>query len=381
MRIVMVSKAVVVGAYQRKLEELARLPDVELKVLVPPSWRDSRGETQLERAFTQGYEMVETPIALNGHFHAHFFPRLERDLSRWRPDVLHVDEEPYNLAAWQVVRWATRHHVPSLFFTWQNLNRSYPPPFCWLERYCYRHATHAIAGNQEARDVLRAKGFDKPITVIPQFGVDPVLFGGSESGFEVSSTARKQGIVVGYAGGLVPEKGVDCLLKAVAATMPHGCRSCESLLIGEVRIAGTGSASAALAELATELGIRERVCFLGRVPSVDMPDFYAGLDVLVLPSRTMPNWKEQFGRVLVEAMACGVPTIGSTSGEIPHVIGDAGLVFPENDAGALATALAGLAEDPVLRARLAQAGRERVLAHYTQERIAQATYAVYRQIV
>jgi glycosyltransferase involved in cell wall biosynthesis len=109
-----------------------------------------------------------------------------------------------------------------------------------------------------------------------------------------------------------------------------------------------------------------------------MPEFYNHLNVLVLPSLTRPNWKEQFGRVLIEAMACGVPVLGSTSGEIPHVIGSAGIVLPEGDAQALANHLDALRSDAALQRRLGNAGRERVLAHYTQARIAQATVDVYR---
>ena len=157
-RIAMLSKAVVVAAYQRKLEELARLPGVELVVPAPPVWRDSRGETRLERVYAAGYDLMTTPIALNGHFHTHFYPQIGQALAATRPDLIHVDEEPYNLATWQALRWAARYSRPALFFTWQNLQRRYPPPFSWIERYSYRHSAHAIAGNQEARQVLLAKG-------------------------------------------------------------------------------------------------------------------------------------------------------------------------------------------------------------------------------
>ena len=112
-----------------------------------------------------------------------------------------------------------------------------------------------------------------------------------------------------------------------------------------------------------------------------MPAYLTGLDVLVLPSRTRPNWKEQFGRVLVEAMACGVPVIGSTCGEIPQVIGDAGLVFPEEDVNALREALLHLQRDDNLRRDLAERGRARVLSHYTQKQVAAATVDVYRQMM
>lgn len=375
MRIAMLSKAVIVGIYQRKLEELARLPGVELTVIAPAVWRDNRGTVQLERAYTKGYKLLETPIALNGHYHTHFYPQLGRILDAIQPELVHVDEEPYNLATWQAMRWATQHSVPALFFTWQNLLRRYPPPFRWIESYCYAHAAHAIAGNQTAAGVLAAKGFPGPVTVIPQFGVDPDLFAVPRPRQRPS-----QGLVIGYAGGLVPEKGVETLLRAVALC----CRpdwSEQGPTSYQLRIAGTGPEHDVLAGLATQLGLNSQVEFLGKVSSIEMPEFYHSIDVLVLPSRTTRSWKEQFGRVLVEAMASGVPVVGSDSGEIPHVIGNSGIVFPEGDVAALARSLARLAAEPGQRATLAARGRAHVLARFTQQRIAEATYAVYLDIL
>jgi glycosyltransferase involved in cell wall biosynthesis len=374
----MLSKAVVVAAYQRKLEALARLPGVELVVLAPPAWRDSRGEIRLERTYTAGYDLMTTPIALNGHFHTHFYPQLSQALLAARPDLVHIDEEPYNVATWQALGWAARHDKPALFFTWQNLLRRYPPPFGWIERYSYRHSAHAIAGNQEARRVLLAKGYPGPVTVIPQFGIDPQLFDRSAQQPLVPRSPQHR-LTIGYAGGLVPEKGIDTLLRALAiCQQPVGEADglpCRLLL------AGSGQQQAELARLATQLGLDQHVAFLGRVGSTSMPAFFASIDALVLPSRTTPTWKEQFGRVLVEAMACQTPVIGSDSGEIPQVIGDAGLIFAEGDAQALASQLLRLSADSTLRAELARRGRARVLAHFTQERIAAATYQVYRQML
>jgi glycosyltransferase involved in cell wall biosynthesis len=85
--------------------------------------------------------------------------------------------------------------------------------------------------------------------------------------------------------------------------------------------------------------------------------------------------------VLVEAMACGVPVVGSSSGEIPHVIDGAGLVFPEGDAEALRAHLLRLLKDPDLRADLARQGQERALTHYTQAQVAAQTYQVYRTVL
>jgi glycosyltransferase involved in cell wall biosynthesis len=364
MRILMVSKACVVGAYQKKLEELARLPEMELTVVVPPYWRDERGTLQLERQYTSGYELVVEPLALNGHFHLHFYPWLGRQLRRVKPDLLHIDEEPYNLATAHALWLASRAGAKSLFFSWQNIQRRYPLPFHWLELYVLKHADYAIVGNRESGEVWRAKGYQGPLSTIPQFGVDPDLF---------RPAPKPVGPVfaVGYMGRLVEEKGVDLLLEALAG------------LEGAWRahIVGSGPARESLQSLARHLGITERVSFEDWIPSTQMPEYYRHLDALVVPSRTCPNWKEQFGRVLVEAMACGVPVIGSDSGEIPHVIGDAGLIFPEGQALVLREHLARLQENPDERAELSRRGRERVLARYTQAQIAAQTFQVYQSIL
>jgi len=373
----MLSKACLVGTYQRKLEELALLPGVALTVLVPPSWRDERGITRLERVHTTGYELRVIPMALNGHFHLHFYPGLGRILRQLRPQLFHVDEEPYNLATFLALHAARHVGARTLFFTWQNLARRYPPPFCWMERYVLAHADYALAGNAEAEKVLRTKGYRGPIRVICQFGIDPEIFQFSALGLQSRednlqlATCNLQPFIIGYVGRLVREKGVDLLLRAAAG------------LEGEWRlwILGHGPERERLVALARKLGIAGRVTFEGLIPSTQMPDFYPQLDVLVLPSRTRPNWKEQFGRVLIEAMACGVPVVGSDSGEIPHVIGEAGLIFPEGDVAALRSMLARLQADSALREELAPRGRARVLAHYTQAQVAIATYEVYLEMM
>ena len=366
MRVVYVSKAFVRGAYQRKLEELARLPDVELTLVTPPSWTDGGHRVALERRYTAGYEVVVCPIRFEGRFHRYYFPGLGRLIAARRPDVVHADEEPYNLATLQMVRAARSAGAKSLFFTWQNLYRRLPPPYSLLEWYVYSRADYAIVGNQDAERVLRRKGFRKPAAVIPQVGIDPELF-------QPSPAPREPGpFVVGYVGRLVESKGLLDLLAAAAGLEAVDWR---------LELVGEGPLRDELETLSTSLGVRERVLITSEVPSTDVPRVLRGLDVLVLPSRSTPSWVEQFGRVLVEAMACGVPVVGSSSGEIPNVIGDAGLVFPEGDVDSLRVALARLAASPGERSRLAEAGRRRAVERYTQARIAEATYGVYREML
>ncbi len=112
-----------------------------------------------------------------------------------------------------------------------------------------------------------------------------------------------------------------------------------------------------------------------------MPEYLNILDCLVLPSRTRENWKEQFGRVLIEAMACEVPVLGSSSGEIPNVIGEAGAVFPEGDSRQLGKILEDLMKNDIQRKELGKAGSQRVQNNYTQQKIAKDTFDVYSAIL
>jgi glycosyltransferase involved in cell wall biosynthesis len=367
MRVLMISRPCLIGAYQRKLEEIARFSDVELMVAVPPTWREGGRMIRLERAYTAGYELAIEPLAFNGSFHMHFYPRFGERLRTFAPDVVHIDEEPYNFATFHAMWLARRAGAQGLWFSWQNLHRRYPPPFRWFERYNVRNCDYAIVGSQGAAAVWQEKGYTGPLAVIPQFGVDADIFSPG-----AGDRAGDGDFIIGFAGRLVKEKGGDLLLEAMA-----GVDGAWRMIVQ-----GTGPEQGQLEALADSLGLANRVSFRGQwLPSLKLPDFYRQLDVLVVPTRSLPNWVEQFGRVLVEAMACGVAVVGSDCGEIPHVVGDAGLIFPEDDVEALRERLMRLMRDPELQAGLAHRGRERVLNHYTQTHIAARTVDVYREIV
>lgn len=366
MKVLLLHKALVNGAYQKKAEALAAIPGVELTVVVPPSWREARvGLQPLERHHTRGYELVVAPIWFNGHHHVHCYPTLGGIVRRVRPDVFHVDEEPFNVATAEAFHWAGRVGARALFVTWATVYRDYPPPFSFFERYTHRRAAAAIAGNSDALEVLRRRGYRGPVEIVP-LALDPDLYLPRETARDTSAP-----FTIGFLGRLVVEKGVAVLLDAAAR------------LRGDWRLLliGGGVAAADLRAQATRLGIAERIEFVPLVPSDQVPAWLRRLDVLAVPSLTTPTWKEQFGRVIIEAMATAVPVVGSDSGEIPRVIADAGLITPEGDPVALAEALQALLDDEPRREALAIAGRERVLAHYTWERVARQYHGLYQQML
>ncbi len=381
MKVLMLSKACIVGAYQKKLEEMAALDGIDLTVVVPPSWNDPRSPTRLEKVHTKGYEMIVTNMAFNGNFHLHFYPKLKQIVRQVRPDVFHIDEEPYNLATFHAMRRAQSVGARTVVFTWQNLHRRYPPPFNLMERYVLKRADALLIGNSEAGEVWERKGYRGPMYLIPQFGVDPAIYyrrervtkRGRVSVFKHRNVNRpnQPALVIGYVGRLVEEKGIEILLYAA------------SKLVGpwSLQILGDGPDRKRLEYMAQWLGIAPRVTFDQKMPSSHLPHYFSGLDVLVLPSLTRSNWKEQFGRVLIEAMACDVITLGARSGAIPEVIGDAGLTFAEGDVEELQTHLQHLLDDVSFREELRQKGRRRITDHYTQAAIAFNTVDVYHQIL
>jgi glycosyltransferase involved in cell wall biosynthesis len=364
-RVLMISKALVVGIYQRKLELIAQ-QGIDLHVIVPPEWRDERGSTLLERAYTDGYQMDVLPIRLNGNFHLHFYGGMGQVFRQFKPDIVHIDEEPYNVSAWQMFYYAKRQKAKTVIFSWQNIKRDYPFPFNQAENYLLKNTDHLIVGTDSAGDVWREKGYQGEMTTIPQFGTDTDLF---KPAGDVK--ARRDVFTIGFIGRLIEEKGIHILLDAVAQLDADW----------RLKILGSGPYQPELESQISRLGIHHRVDILPQIPSTQIPEFYHQLDVLVLPSLTRHNWKEQFGRVLVEAMASGVPLIGSDSGAIPDVIGDAGLIVPEGDISALHQALASLQGDFTLSAHLSLLGRERALNHFTHQQIADETVKVYQQLV
>ncbi|GAA2032891.1 hypothetical protein GCM10009819_16180 [Agromyces tropicus] len=256
-------------------------------------------------------------------------------------DVIDVHEEPFSLATAEILllRALRRMRPPVVLYTAQNLRKRYPFPFGWLERRALRTAAGISACNTEAARIVEAKGFAGRARVIP-LGVDLARFTPAEAeppttdaaGAAPTDAAPAGGdgapITVGFIGRLVPEKGVLLLLDALAR---------EPRL--RLRIVGSGPLADDLPARASAAGVADRVELVGAVEPSGIPDVLRSFDVLAVPSMPTATWTEQFGRVAVEAMACGVPVVSSDAGALPDVVGGAGLLVPTGDAGALAAAL------------------------------------------
>jgi glycosyltransferase involved in cell wall biosynthesis len=315
---------------------------------------------------------VRWPWLGPAQFYLHWYPGLKSVVKSFRPDVIDVWEEPWGLISLQAARVRDRYapQAKLVLETEQNINKQLPLPFEWIRRKSLKSADWLVSRNPEGVDVCRAKGYTGPATVLPN-AVDAELFQPMDRS-QARASLGFTGRVLGYIGRLVPEKGLAGLI----AAMEQMSEDVSLVFVGE------GPMEAELRASAAALGLGDRVSFLGRKPLNELPRYMNALDALVLPSLTTPSWKEQFGRVIIEAFACGTAVVGSDSGAIPHVISDDGWVFRENDIDDMTKALSKcLAASDSDQEKKRHARRKRVLEEFTWSVVAQRYVKVYRSLL
>ncbi len=365
-RLLSVSHSYVVTLNRRLANELARVGAGrwEVTAVAPRFFHGDLSPITLQREPGEESRVEEVRALFSRSAHVFVYgPELREKLARG-VDLVHSWEEPYVFAGAEVALLTPRR-VPLVFATAQNLFKRYPPPFGWLERFVVERSAGWVAyGETVKQNLLTRPGYaGRPARYIPM-GVDVELFrpdkaAGAgflrELGWEVEGPP-----VVGYLGRFVPEKGVE-LLRGVLERLTTPWRAL---------FVGGGPLEASLRAWAGRHGDRVRI--ITGVQHARVPAALNAMDVLCAPSQTTPRWKEQFGRMLAEGFACGVPVLTSNSGEIPHTAGDAGQVLPEADAVAWSAALAELLESPDRRRELSARGRERALTRFAWPVVARA---------
>jgi glycosyltransferase involved in cell wall biosynthesis len=340
-RLLVVSHPSVVSVNQEVYRELARR-GWEVTIVLPDRWRHEYSEADVAPQALEGMEAALRPtrIALRGRPQRHFYLTNCRALcNEVRPDVAFLEAEPFSLPAAQWGRALTRLGVPFGVQSYENIDRHLPLPIRWLRSRVLRDAAFVAARSDSASRLARAWGARGEVALAP-----PAV-----PRWDGAPAAGERPFTVGYAGRLVESKGLMDLLGAVRLLDAP----VELLLIGDGEMR---------AQLDGQPVPGSKVRILDELRHDQMASGYAQLDVLVLPSRTTPTWKEQFGRVIIEALWCGVPVVGSDSGEIPWLIEltGGGLIFPEGDRKRLAAQLAKLRAEPEVRRRLSSAGRAAV---------------------
>ncbi len=360
LRVLFVSHTYIVGVNQGKLDAVAAT-GAEVGLLVPKRWNATQWNKYHE--LEQPYDRIKyypAQMYFTGRAGLCTYSPLGvwKAIIDFRPDIIQVEQEVFSLAALELSFFARLFNKPVVFFGWENMDRQLSTFRRWIRKYVFDTAKLNIAGNCEGGELVKKWGYPGPVEVMPQMGVDTEFFTPPENKQANSEFS------IGFVGRLSHQKGIDTLIAAAKILHQQNYRF-------RIILCGSGSDEPKFREEARKLGVDELITWRGGVSHHEVPREMQKLDVLVLPSRTVETWKEQFGHVIIEGMAIGIPVVGSTCGEIPNVIGRSDLVFTEGNAPELAAILARLISDNAFYSETAQYSLDRVHQHYSHDRIAQ----------
>jgi glycosyltransferase involved in cell wall biosynthesis len=353
MKILVIDNLAVASSRRFLYRELSKQITEPVYLLVPQTWREQGVVTSCEEENTGLLKVYSSPFIFGYRHQRIIYTKLKKIISEVQPDIIFISSEPENFNTFHLV-FTVRRFFPNIKIvcaTWRNIdyrNDPYPYKLGWINRlieaYTKRRIDICFAHSYTAETLMKDLANWDVVYMPPALNLDNFPYNPK------ISTEIKQNFVVGYIGRLVSEKGVDTLIRAIRLTEKNVY----------VHIIGNGPEKDRLKKLADELGINERIKWQDSVEYKDVPNLLKSFNVVVLPSNTTKNWKEQFGRVLIEAMAVGVPVIGSESGEIPDVIGNSGLLFEEGNYKLLSDSINKIQHDIEFRNIIVKKGRERV---------------------
>jgi L-malate glycosyltransferase len=286
---------------------------------------------------------------------------LRRALKEWKPDLLHTH---YASGYGTLARLSGFR--PSLLSVWGSDITEFPHRSrfhgWWLKRNLGA-ASHLAATSRFLEKAIRDFDESAPVQITP--------FGVSTDRFRPAAASAAATFRVGTVRGLEPVYGIDTLLRAFAR-FSESVRQDTTLTI-----VGDGTRRAEYEALAQSLGIGGKTRFLGRIPNEELTSHLNELDLFVAPSRS-----EGFGVAVLEAAACGIPSIVSRVGALPEIVDDGvtGVLIPPEDELALVSALERLCRAPEIRRRMGRAARERVEKTYSWQVSVDTMIALYQKV-
>ncbi len=358
MQILVIDNLAVESVRREVYRCLGRSFGCDVHVLVPTSWKETRGRVACEPEEGNAVKLHRSRIAFGYRHQRVVYLDLPTVIRNVKPDFILAVAQPESYAAAQICidRWLYAPEARLGFYSSRNIDfarEGFPYRLKSTHRMCdaitRRSRPDICFYRPEAAGRLLAP-YAKRLVYAPHV-VDCTLF--RKDSIHSAADADRP-FTVGYVGRLVKEKGVHVLIEALRR-LPDQVRL---VTIGE------GPEEDSLRRLADECGLAGRADFRPPIPYAKIPGALGNMDVLVLPSLETPTWTELFGRVLIEAMACEVPIVASRSGGIPEVVGNAAMLVKPGDSHALATALEHLLNDTPARREIGREGRERALCRF-----------------
>jgi L-malate glycosyltransferase len=355
-------------------------PNIEMKVIFPSNWPgelfDAKADNVSESKI-HNCEFINIDCFFTGNEMLYgYYPRkLIKILRNFEPDIIHVEQGANAFSYFQMILLSKLFRIKTKFsfFTWVNWQpkRSLKYRLIWrlIEKFNIYFSSGAIAGNHDAKEILSRIGINGKISIAPQLGINKDIFYPATKADEF-----REKKIIGYIGRIVSEKGVFLLANAFAEI-------CKKHKDWNLLFIGSGRNEKSLIDFAVSNKLIDRIDFKDPVDHKKIAGILKKIDILVLPSYDTTFWREQFGHVLIEAMACKIPVIGSTGGEIPNIIKNCGLLFNQKNKDNLKENLELLIQDKVQRNRFGQLGYERVMDNYTHDVIARKTLEFWKELI
>lgn len=294
----------------------------------------------------------------------HLFFDLKKTVTGF--DIVHTADPHYGYS-YQLAHLRAENKISCLVTTaWETIPHNNEGTFLKRKhkQYVLKHSDCFICYTGKARKVLIEEGVDgKKITVIP-LGVDLTRF--------YPKKKNRNIIEILFVGRLVPEKGMIQVLE----TFSYEIKKYENLTL---RIVGNGPLEREIRRWIDAYGFSKTVS-LEQKSYEEIPAVYQNADILIAPSLATKTWEEQYGMVLVEAMASGLPIISTNTGAIPEVVGEAGILCEPNNPLQLQKSIEFLLDDGKRREKIGTIGRSRAITRYDAKKTASALITFYETI-
>jgi len=326
---------------------------------VPHEWHPSHEAQPFRTQSGEDEKLQIVPVHVRGsipddvpaRWNTRTISRLLRDV---RPDIVQIEEAPHTQVAAVTTALARRLSLPTVVVVGDTVTPAGSIMQRRHARQTLRGASGLIAVNGVVAERFAEFAANQPLAIIRDRAVRPPL---------QSVEPAEDAFVIGFAGRLVPERGLDILFQA--CTGVHGA--------WHLHVMGSGPEQERLEQLAERLGIAARISWVGGQPASEWHQVWPTLHCLAVPSRRTDSWYDAGGHHVLEAMAHGVPVVAAQTGALPSIIGDGGLIVPEDDPSSFGEAIRELQQDPDRRRSLARAARRRMLQEFTEDVLARKT--------
>jgi phosphatidyl-myo-inositol dimannoside synthase len=343
----------------------------EVTIIAPSFFHGDLRDIHIEDE-PSGSTMKCVPISCQWTKKIHFFRYNSKEINEYLAenvfDHAFVWEEPYIFSGFQLQQILKKQNIPYSIYTNQNIFKKYPFPFSYFESRVLKKATTVYGCGEEILKVMKKKGASRGLVLLPYFV--------NRDRFRIKSESEKNEVLkklklaenatIGFMGRLVEEKGIREFMEIADFVLKN--KKCNIIVIGKGPLHD---------EVSLWTKTKTNTVLLNLTHS-EVPGVLPALDVLLCPSQTRHHWKEQFGRMLIEAFASGVAVIGSDSGEIPHVVEDSGLVLGEQDLASWKNQTLRLIEDEKIRKEWIQKGLLRA-KYYSVENVAQILWQSFER--